>query len=328
MRRTAWFAMVLLTGLVLAACTAADEATLDVGDDPAAVGAVAEAPDSEESLGAPGLSGGHDVADDAAAPDAAGLVPGDLDASPQRAGEDVPPLPDPAPASAGDRIIKDGTVTIEVAEGGFDTAFGRVIDAASRVGGTVIASQTRTDDDGVTSGSVTVRVPVGAFEDLLVSVGRIGAVRQRDITAQDVTTEYVDLESRLRHLQAQERFYLGLLDRAQAVGDAIAVQQQLSGIQQQIEQVKGRIQYLDARTTFSTLTVELFEPGAPIIEVRGGPAERPTLAAYWERARDAFVNMVGALLVAVMFVAPVLVPVAAGFAVWRGVRRPPAPAAE
>ena len=279
------------------------------------------ADESTQSAGAggSGATGGGDagVAADGAA---------DSDAPPVDSAQ--PPLPEAPPARTGERIIKEGTITIEVERDGFDQAFTRIIAAARTHQGDVVGSSTRSSDNGDTFGSVTVRVPVQSFEDLVVGVGDIGTIRNRDIDSQDVTSEFTDLESRLRHLRAQEEFYLGLLDRAKNVRDAIAVQQQLDGIQSQIEQIQGRLNMLDDRTSFSTLTVELFEPGAgtALSSATEDPQTRPTLAHYWDVARDAFINVIGAMLVAGLFALPLLIVIAA---LWFGyrtlTRTPPRP---
>ncbi|MEX0659986.1 MAG: DUF4349 domain-containing protein [Egibacteraceae bacterium] len=292
---------------VLAGCSGADRAEMsEEPTDSAGSSGEAAAPAEGLSRAAPE---GDGAGDEDTASDAESQPAGDLE------------LPGATqPASVGERIIKEGTVTLELEEQRFDTAFGQVVDAATRLGGTVVSSDTTTTDSGATAGSVTVQVPVERYEDLLVGVGEIGTVVSRRITAQDVTDEFTDLESRLRHLQAQERFYLELLEEAEGVADAIAVQQQLEGLQGQIEQVQGRLQLLDARTTFSTLTVELFEPGAPV-ELAGTGGERPDLGRYWDLARDAFVNVVGGMLVAGFFVAPLLVVLVAAYLVWQALRR-------
>jgi hypothetical protein len=217
---------------------------------------------------------------------------------------------------------------LEVGDGDFDRAYAEVVEVASRLGGGVVSSTTRTLEDGSgTSGSVTVRVPADEYEDLLVGVADIGEVRRRDVTASDVSTEFVDLQARQRNLEAQERFYLDLLGRAQGVPDAISIQTQLNGITEQLEQVKGRIEYLDERTSFSTLTVELFEPGTALPAL--GDDGRPSFARFWELTRDAFVNVVGAALVALGFLAPVaIVGLVVAMAMRLMPRRtPPAPAA-
>jgi hypothetical protein len=276
---------------------AADEAAVDPSPVPPPAGA--DRAEGEEGDGGEGLGGGVAIAD----------------------------LPDVA---TGDKVIKEGSVTVAVEEGAFDRAFARVVQVAANLGGNVISSTTDTTDAGDASGSVTVRVPVERYEQLLVGVAEIGEIRSRDIRAQDVTGEYTDLQSRLRHLEAQERFYLELLAEAESIGDAISVRQQLDGLQSNIEQVKGRLQLLDSRTTFSVLTVQLFEPDAPPGEIGPAPAGRPSLAQWWASAQDALVNVVGVMLVAAFFVGPLLVPVLLAWMAWRSLRRrdviaPPAP---
>ncbi|MPZ74520.1 MAG: DUF4349 domain-containing protein [Nitriliruptorales bacterium] len=292
-------------------------------------GTAEDAGTTEVAAGGSAAGGGDDgeSADRAAVDEPIGLAEGAADDDVAQDEGNAPaaePLPDTQPVNSGDRIIKEGTVSGEVEENEFDRAFARVVAAAGRYGGDVVGSSTRTDDDGDTLGSVTVRVPVEDFENLIVSVGEIGTIRHRDIGSQDVTAEFTDLESRLRHERAQERFYLGLLDQAKSVDDAIAVQQQLVGIQQRIERIQGRLNVLGDRTTFSTLTVELFEPGlGGVIAQEDDPQTRPSLAHYWDIARDAFVNVVGAIMVAVLFLLPVLIMMIAAGALWVVVRRRP-----
>jgi hypothetical protein len=259
--------------------------------------------------GRPGLGLGGADADDAAADV-------DTDGPERDAAAPVPAAP--AAARPGERLIKEGSVTIEVPADGFARGYARVVEAARTLGGSVVASTSSTTEDGGTAGSVTVRVPVERYEDLLLGLGDIGEVRRQDIRTRDVTGEYTDLESRLRHARAQERFYLGLLEEAQSVGDAIAVQQQLDGIQQTIEQLQGRLNLLEDQTSFSTLTVELVEPGTtPVL----AGAERPRLAQYLETARDAFVTVIGSLVVVAVAVAPLLALGLVGLLVWRSVHR-------
>ena len=241
---------------------------------------------------------------------------------------DAPTL-EPLPSSSlqGQRIIKEGSITVEVPDGKFDEAFEGVVASARELAGDVIGSSTRTNDTGDIFGSVTVRVPVEDFEDLLVALRGVGTITQRDITSQDVSAEYTDLESRLRHLEALERFYLGLFDDAKNVDEAITVQQRLADVQGQIEKAQGRLNLLDDRTSFSTLTVQIAEKGAvaPAPDEEPG-SDRPSLGRYWETARDAFVNVVGAMLVALLFILPLLVPLAllgaAGLALRRSRRTP------
>jgi hypothetical protein len=204
-------------------------------------------------------------------------------------------------AGLGQRIVRDGTLRMRVGADGFDGAFDELVGLAERFGGTVLASDATTADDGSTSGTVTLRVPSEGFDALLIAVGRIGDIERRSITSEDVSGEFVDLEARLRHNQAQERFYLSLLDRADDVEDAIAVQQRVEGIQQAIEQIEGRLRFLEDRTSFSRLTVEVFEADGAY---RPGGSPAPSFARYWATARAALVTVLGGALVAVTVALP------------------------
>jgi hypothetical protein len=231
----------------------------------------------------------------------------------------LPPEARPVARSA-EHLVKEGVVRVEVEEGAFFQAYERVIDIARRLGGSVTASTSRTAGDGATTGAITVRVPVDTYEDLLVRVARIGRVVAQDVATEDVTSQVVDLEARLRHLRAQESFYLGLLDEARSVQDAIAVQHQVDEIQQRVEQLQARRDNLTDRAAFSTLTVELVEAGADPT-VAAAPNDEPDLAIYWHHARRGFVTIVGWVLVSVVTFAPIIVALLAGYATWRIARR-------
>ena len=331
--------LVLLIVLATAACSGSDTADDSTGgestdeaaqdtsgsmatDDATAATAV----DGRERLEADDAALGVGLAADAEAPAAATAAePAEAE---DAASADVP-IPPLQTAATGERIIKEGTVSIEVDPGDFDAAFGQVIARAQELGGHVAGTSSSTDPapatsptdtESLTSGQVTIRSPVRNFEDLLTSIGDSGEIIDRNITSQDVTAEYTDLESRRRNLQAQERFYLGLLEQATTVPDAIAVQQQLDAIQGQIEQITGRLNLLDDRTAFSTLTVRIAERGAApvaeeVVEEPGG------LTPYIQDAVDTLIATVGSLIVFLTFLSPFLLLAGLGYAVYRTLRR-------
>jgi Domain of unknown function (DUF4349) len=294
-------AITLTMAIALAAGCSASSDEMSAGS---AAQEEAEAPAQDVAPAAPNDAGGEAAGGDAAA---------DTDAS---VTGDTPAVADLV-AAQNDRIVREGTMRVEVDEGRFDRAFNQVVAAAARHGGTVLASDASSDDAGLTSGSVTVRVPADSYDALLTSVAEIGEVRERSITSQDVSGEFVDLEARLRHNEAQERFYLSLLERAEGVEDAIAVQQRVSEIQQTIEQIRGRLTFLEERTSFSRLTVELYETGSAFQEGDGTP---PTFAQYWEASRNALVNVLGVTMVLLTILLPFAVVGGLIFFVIRRVR--------
>ena len=302
-------ALLLLLVLVLGACSSDDRAS---STDDSAAGSL-----EEEVQEAAFEDAEFEGAATETAAEPVGLADGE-----QAADEEAPsaqgPVPTSSTAATGERIIKEGTVTVEVDPGEFDGAFAFLVARAQALGGHVSGSSSSTDDEGLVQGTVTIRVPVRSFEDLLTVLGEAGTVVDRSVTSQDVTAEFTDLESRRRHLQAQEAFYLGLLAEAQGVSDAIAVQQQLESIQGQIEQISGRLNLLEDRSSFSTLTVRVRERGADAVA-----AEVPQdgFGQYLVTARETLVATLGAMLVVATFALPFLVLAGIGALVWRAVRR-------
>jgi hypothetical protein len=131
-----------------------------------------------------------------------------------------------------------------------------------------------------------------------------------------VTEEFVDLESRERNLLAAEQSLLELYDRAQSVNDALAIERELANIRGQIEQVQGRIQYLEERTATSQITLSIQPVAGPTPPT---PAWDPArvVAQAWNASLGVLQALATAILSAVVFgwwLSPVLV---AGFVWWR-----------
>jgi hypothetical protein len=111
-----------------------------------------------------------------------------------------------------------------------------------------------------------------------------------------------------------------LFRRANTIKDTLIVQAQLSGVEGQIEQITGRIKYLDARTVFSTVTIHLAEPGFITIQT---PANKgPSLGAAWETAKTGLVRIGGASLILGLWLLPFALLGLISLVLWRRVRRP------
>ena len=166
-------------------------------------------------------------------------------------------------------VIKTADVSLEVEKvGDAETA---VRTLATRLGGYVVKVETSGTDENLTS-KITFRVPAQRFDDALSGVqGLAKKVLGRTVSGDDVTDEFVDLDSRVRNLEATRDRLLTFLDKATKVEDALAVNNSLNDIQGQIEQAKGRMQYLKQSSALSTITVDLtpVPPPTPIVEEGG-----------------------------------------------------------
>jgi len=119
-------------------------------------------------------------------------------------------------------------------------------------------------------GWISIRVPDDRFESVLAELRDLAVrVTSESTSSQDVTEEYVDLESRLKNAEATESQYLALLEKAEDVEDILSIYESLSHVRSEIEQIKGRMQYLERTSSMSLISVYL-KPAAtakPLVRV-------------------------------------------------------------
>jgi hypothetical protein len=159
-------------------------------------------------------------------------------------------------------IIRNVSMTLVVAN--VAEAYRQIELIAAEQGGLVAGSQVRQEGER-TVATVTLRVPAEgrAYQATLDRLrGLADRVLDEQGQTQDVSEEYVDLESRLRNLRATERSLLGLYDKAERLEDIFAVQREVTAIRGQIEQAEGRKQALERRAAMATITLQLREPAA------------------------------------------------------------------
>jgi hypothetical protein len=102
--------------------------------------------------------------------------------------------------------------------------------------------------------SVTIRVPRDRFDDAVARIEKLGDVTHRDIKAQDVTDEFVDVQARLKNAYAIRDRLADLLSRA-AVKEALDIEKELGRVTEDIERMEGRLKLLRDQIAFSTITV-------------------------------------------------------------------------
>ncbi|MDD5623003.1 MAG: DUF4349 domain-containing protein, partial [Actinomycetota bacterium] len=165
------------------------------------------------------------------------------------------------PVTGDRKVIKTAYIEIEIEAGKFDEILSRLTNLAEQNGGFISNSQSYSDSEGnMTSGNITIRIPSNKYISALEKVKEMGTVKSTSGSGQDVTQEYTDLESRLRNYKVQEEVLLDLMAQSKKVTDTLEVQRELSIVQEQIEIIKGRMQYLDDLISFSTIDVYFHEP--------------------------------------------------------------------
>jgi hypothetical protein len=111
---------------------------------------------------------------------------------------------------------------------------------------------------------MTVRVPAESLTTALTQLRDMALeVRRQNLSGEDVTQEYVDLQSRLRHMEATEARLLTFLEQAEDTEATLAVYTELRRIQEEIERIKGRSQYLEQSSALSNIDIALIPESAP-----------------------------------------------------------------
>ena len=198
---------------------------------------------------------------------------------------------------------------------------------AEAMGGYVVASYIYQSSygDGLTTdnATITVRVPSDRLSDALEDIKADAVeVRSENITGEDVTAQYVDLESRLRNLEAAEEQLTEIMDSANRTEDVLAVYSQLVSVQGEIEMVKGQMQYYEESAAFSSISAELIADVAAQPIETGGWQPQGTLKAAVEALVRALQWLVDAAIWVVIYVLPIVLLIALPiYVVVRVVRR-------
>jgi len=161
-------------------------------------------------------------------------------------------------------IIKNAEIKLLVEK--TDIAIDRGMQVVGDVGGYIISSRVwyqEANGQSYKFASLTIGVPVDQFETGMRRLrGLALRVLDENASGQDVTSEYVDLQSQLGNLEATRDRIRTFLDDAKTVEESLRINQELTNIEGQIEQVKGRMNFLSNRSAYSTITVN-FEPDIP-----------------------------------------------------------------
>lgn len=156
------------------------------------------------------------------------------------------------------KVIKTGQLELEVKQVG--ETIDKITAYVKQKEGFVADSGVNTGDDGVKYATMVVRLPAKYFETALVDFKLMAqSIKQETAAGQDVTEEYVDLQSRLKNLRLEEKQYQAVLKTAKTTADILQVNKYLYGVRDEIEMIEGRMRYMDNLTDLSTITLFLSE---------------------------------------------------------------------
>ncbi len=202
------------------------------------------------------------------------------------------------------KIIRNGKLTIETDEPTAEQS--KITSIAESHGGFVVTSEFKQNGSNQANKTViiTVRVPSLQFDDTLGKIRPLGRVTAENITGQDVTEEFLDLEARIKTQKALEAQFLEIMKQATKVPDALEVQRQIANVRTEIERLEGRKRFLENQASLSTIVITLQTP-APILSA--------STEGFWHSVKKAFaegVDLAAQIVLGLIRLVIVLIPIA------------------
>lgn len=158
--------------------------------------------------------------------------------------------------SANTKIIK--TANLRFATSNIDESYALVQKSAQQYKAIIQNDITGKDYNSIYR-NVTLRIPNQYFDAFINDLSKgVAYFDRKEISAQDVSEEFVDLQARLKAKQTLEKRYLELLSKANKVSEILEIERELANIREEIEAKQGRLQYLQSRVSMSTISIEMY----------------------------------------------------------------------
>ena len=213
-------------------------------------------------------------------------------------------------------VLKSAEITISVAKP--HDSMKEISEMTSRLGGFVVSSFTWKEEDyssgrSYDKATITIRVPAEKLDSTLAEIRAMSAngaegVISESQSGQDVTSDYVDSESRLRNLKAAEAQLIELMENTTDLENTMEVFRELTNIREQIEVLQGHINYLKESSELSSITVTLVaEASLQPIEIGGWKPEGVVRESIEKLVRN-FQNLVDFLIRFSITWLPFLIP--------------------
>lgn len=201
------------------------------------------------------------------------------------------------------KLIKTGSISLEVEQ--LASAEEAVLEWCQSFGGYVASSFNHE-----TNAAFTVRIPAVHFDAAMAAAGNLGRVRSRNVSTQDVSEQFYDLQTRLDTRKILRDRLQSYLAQAKNMEDLLHIERELNSTLTEIESMEGRMRRLSNQIDYSTITVDLQLPYRTTDQGFQWPSLDRNVRRFLSNVVDFFVDFVAIVLYIVIFGVPILALVA------------------
>lgn len=213
------------------------------------------------------------------------------------------------------KVVKNGSLSLLAEQA--ERAAQDIQDIALRFNGYTTDVRVYAVTSDTKGASVTVKVPAENFSESFTAMKKVGVkVQNEQISANDVTEQYIDLEARVKNLQAEETQYLKILEKAQTVDETLNVTKRINETRTKIDTTQKQLEYLQKQVAMSSITVLISsEADVTVFGIRWKPLTEAKLAVRGLlNGLIKYVNTIVAFVIQLPLLLIWLVTV--GFGVW------------
>lgn len=203
------------------------------------------------------------------------------------------------------KIIKTASLRFETAD--MDTTYSQ-IQSAVKNHGAQIQNDTEGKDYSSIYRNIVIRIPNQKFDAFITDVGKgVSYFDRKEISASDVTEEYIDVDARVKAKKVLEARYLELLKKASKVSEMLEIERELANVREEIESHEGRLKYLQNHVSMSTVNIEFYKK----TDVQGGVTVSYG-SKMWNALKSGF-NGISAFFIGVLYMWPLIIILVAVF---------------
>jgi len=268
------------------------------------------------TTGGPPMSAPEEMMKAGGGPPAAGAAPGA--AAPAMAGEMEGAQSQQGPATAAQvlavppsqrKVIKTAQIAVQVRTAQEVEAGTKTLGVLTeQVDGFVANLKVYDVGENRTEANMTLRMPARQFAGVLERARSLGKVLSDEVSGEEVTTQFIDTEARLRTKQFEEKRLLALLERQGKLSEILEVEKELVRVRGEIEQAEGQLRYLNDQVAFSTVQVTLTTEPRVVVPPRPVMWEPVShIKNAWDMLLRAITSVLTALIYVIIVVGPFLV---------------------